>query len=221
MKQTTIIAFLVICAFSICAEDKIPFEIKRIQRERDLALKRKTEEINRQYKEALRKQKSIYIKRKDLKSAKMVDSVLATIADDEVKKRNDEERAIIYRKGKSIRFKNGQTGIYLNDSSGYIGSVPSQYKNYYITLINKGTLDPLEFEVREKGTVLLICEKNNVGRLLADGWESTGYATMSSSPQDNIFRELPILKKTLDKGSYSLFFGKSHFGLRLITKKRH
>lgn len=63
-------------------EEILPPEIRKINDAREI----KITEINRQYKIALLKQKNVYVKHRDLKSAKLIDAILLKLSNDEIEK---------------------------------------------------------------------------------------------------------------------------------------
>ena len=205
MKQTMIIILLIACASSIYAEDKIPFEIKRIQD----AKQRKIEEIEKQFQVALRKQKDVYIKRKDFESARLIDAMLIEVIDDETKKKENDRKASVKCDYDFCRFRTDVRVIIDHPMS--LTSVPDKFDGKRLSLRKNGDETPLTFSVKKAGLVTIVIENGLSARLDGDGWVEIDHALFNP---DNP-RKLPILQKYLKKGEYSIPSMK-WFGTRLL-----
>ncbi|MFL2876260.1 MAG: hypothetical protein ACJZ86_00190 [Pontiellaceae bacterium] len=210
MKQATTFILLIACTFSIYAEDKIPFEIKRIQD----AKQRKIDEIEKQYQVALRKQKDVYIKRKDFESAKLIDTMFIKVADTESQKKEMNEQAKVDTDDKTSRLRKDER-IYLGEWTHFWWEVPEEYRGWRISM-NEGDSRPqfLEFEVKRAGVVTIITEQKLSQELLNDQWVKVGEALWGWT--DDKSNETVILQKKLEHGEYAIPTPLQGFGTRLL-----
>ena len=211
MKQTTTFILLIACTFSIYAEDKIPFEIKRIQD----AKQRKIDEIEKQYQVALRKQKDVYIKRKDFESAKLIDTMFIKVADTESQKKEMNKQAKVDIDDKASRLKKDER-VFLGEWTHFWREIPEEFKGWRISM-NKGDSRPqfLEFEVKQAGVVTIITEKRLSQELLKDQWVKVGEARWGWE-NDVMQAEMVILQKKLENGKYAIPTMVHGFGTRLM-----
>jgi hypothetical protein len=121
--------------------------------------------------------------------------------------------AKVYCKAKFIRLRKG---LNINDSSKEKPSfekIPKEFDGRKITLYTTGSSDPLEFKVKEAGTVTLLATGPNKGNLYKEGWIKVGDVVINA-PKGPL--ALSLLQKELDVGEYSMPIVESVYGVRLI-----
>jgi hypothetical protein len=198
--------------FSVFAEEKLPFEIQRIVD----AKQRKIEEIEKQYEQALLKQKKIYLSREDMESAKIIDTMLHGPEQKVKKEEEPSQQAKIYTKAKFMRIKVG--GNYFEgDHPSVFQSFPDGYENYRISLCQCNPKDPLGFKVKRAGIVTLILNKNTADKYVHDGWTIVDEA--SRTLVDGKIQKLNIIQKKMSEGEYKFDMDHSFSGVRLLVLK--
>ena len=211
MRYTVSILTFMACLCVAYGEGKPPLEVRRIQD----AKKHKIDEIERQYQIALRKQKDLYLMKKDFESVKYIDSLLVEIADAEKQKNLEGRKAHIFCKEDTLRMK---SGVWIHPKENApIHEIPSEYESVKITQFKKRPTEETEaihFKVKRAGYVKIVVDKSSVSKFEAEGWAvidsgKWGWGKNQTTPS------LFFMERKLTEGEYEISSGIG-FGTHII-----
>lgn len=208
MKSGVIALLIAIAGSTIAAE--LPAEVRQLQRKRD----HKISEIENAYLTALVKLQKQYVQKGDTAAASSTGQLI-----EEIKSaRNEKESpyAVIQTASQLIPFK-ALTPVYPAAGSKLaFHEIPGVFKGAQVELIKNQSTDPINFTVSKSGTVHIITEQEAAESLQVQGWEIVSQASIAIPESLELKRIMPILRKQLDAGSYSITAERSKFGTRLI-----